>query len=93
MTAIAATNDGFELSQLDLQYRREGDILGARQSGGTSLRMLSLRGGDDAQIIEAAREDAAALLDQDPTLAGQPHLSYLVNMVVDEQQAAFLERG
>ena len=93
LQAVAGTTDGFELSRLDLQNRREGDILGARQSGGTSLRLLSLRGRDDEEIIEHAREDAAALLDADPTLSAHPQLAHLVASLIDDEQAAFLERG
>ncbi len=89
---VAATTDGFELARLDLDTRREGDILGARQSGGTSLRLLSLRGGDE-RLIEQAREDAGALLDVDPSLRTHPELAHLVATLIDETQAAFLERG
>ena len=93
LQAVAATTDGFELSRLDLQNRREGDILGARQSGGTSLRLLSLRGRDDEEIIDHAREDAAALLDADSQLSDHPRLAHLVASLIDDEQAAFLERG
>ena len=98
LRAVAATTDGFELSQLDLLNRREGDILGARQSGGTSLRLLSLRGTrhgkvPDEKIIEHAREDAIALLDDDPGLIRHPELAHLVSALIDDEQAAFLERG
>ena len=98
LRAVAATTDGFELSQLDLLNRREGDILGARQSGGTSLRLLSLRGTRDGKIpdekiIEHAREDAIALLDDDPGLIRHPELAHLVSALIDDEQAAFLERG
>ncbi|MDO5710248.1 MAG: ATP-dependent DNA helicase RecG, partial [Micrococcales bacterium] len=93
-----ATTDGFELSGLDLLNRREGDILGARQSGGSSLRLLSLRGRRDGKIgdetiIEQAREDAIDLLDHDPGLSKHPELAHLVTALIDEEQAAFLERG
>src|SRR5690625_5282389 len=40
LAKIAASHDGFELAQLDLEVRREGDVLGAAQSGGSSLRLL-----------------------------------------------------
>ncbi len=96
--AVAATTDGFELSRLDLINRREGDILGARQSGGTSLRVLSLRGHRDGRIgdetiIEQAREDATMLLAESPDLSSYPELAYVVAALIDEEQAAFLERG
>lgn len=93
LRAVAATSDGFELARLDLTHRREGDILGARQSGGSSLRLLSLRGSGDERIIEQAREDAGHLLAAAPDLAAYPQLAYLVATRIDEEQAAFLERG
>ena len=93
LRAVAATSDGFELARLDLTHRREGDILGARQSGGSSLRLLSLRGSGDERIIEQAREDAGQLLAAAPDLTAYPELAYLVATLIDEEQAAFLERG
>ena len=55
LTAVAGSNDGFELARVDLQQRREGDVLGSLQSGGTtSLRFLSLL--DDADVIADARD-------------------------------------
>ena len=92
LKAVAATTDGFELARLDLETRREGDVLGARQSGGRSqLRLLRIL--RDEAIIEAAREDAFALVAADPTLAGHPALAARVAAAVDEEQAAYLERG
>ena len=89
-----ATTDGFELARRDLQLRREGDVLGARQSGrGSSVRFLRMANPHDAQIIADAREDATALVDADPTLAGHPDLAARVAARLDEEQAAYLERG
>ena len=65
LDAVASTTDGFGLAQLDLEQRREGDVLGAAQSGRRShLRLLSLR--RDAELIADARAEAMALLDTDP---------------------------
>ena len=62
LEAVAATLDGFELSRIDLEQRREGDVLGATQSGTRShLRLLQVL--RDEPLIEAAREDANAILD------------------------------
>ncbi|MEO7070788.1 MAG: ATP-dependent DNA helicase RecG [Nostocoides sp.] len=92
LEAVASTTDGFELARLDLSQRREGDILGSAQSGGrNSLRSLSLL--RDEEIIVAAHDDAFALVAADPTLAGHPDLRAAVVERLDEDQAAFLERG
>ena len=92
LDAVAATTDGFELARLDLEQRREGDVLGARQSGGRSqLEFLSIL--RDERLIEQAREDAFALVADDPELAHHPGLAAAVAARVDEEQAAFLERG
>ncbi|MEO0067289.1 MAG: hypothetical protein RJB63_414 [Actinomycetota bacterium] len=65
--AVAATLDGFELSEIDLELRREGDVLGATQSGGRSSLKL-LRVIQDAKLIQAARKAAEQVLNEDPTL-------------------------
>ncbi|MBW0106353.1 ATP-dependent DNA helicase RecG, partial [Pseudonocardia sp. KRD291] len=71
LDAVAGTTDGFELARLDLELRREGDVLGAMQSGARSgLRLLSLlRHGD---VIAKAQVYAKDLVDRDPTLADHP---------------------
>ncbi|HEY3534090.1 MAG TPA: helicase-related protein, partial [Pedococcus sp.] len=92
LEAVAKTTDGFELARLDLEQRREGDVLGARQSGGRNqlewLRILR-----DEDLIEAARQDAFAIVADDPELEGHPELAAAVAERVDEEKAAFLERG
>jgi ATP-dependent DNA helicase RecG len=94
LDAVASTTDGFELAQRDLQLRREGDVLGARQSGrASSVRFLRMGNPHDAEIIAAAREDAMAVVDVDPTLASHPDLAARVAARLDEEQAAYLERG
>jgi ATP-dependent DNA helicase RecG len=92
LAAVASTTDGFELSELDLLLRREGDVLGSSQSGvRSSLRLLEVsRHGD---VIAAARTAATALVRDDPALAGQPALASAVAAMVDAQQAEFLEKG
>ncbi|XPP25516.1 MAG: ATP-dependent DNA helicase RecG [Leucobacter sp.] len=72
--AVAATVDGFELAEKDLELRREGDILGTAQSGGRSTLRL-LRVAEHGELIARAREVAAALLDQDPELETAPGLA------------------
>jgi ATP-dependent DNA helicase RecG len=94
LDAVAATTDGFELARRDLELRREGDVLGARQSGrASSVRFLRMANRHDAQIIADAREDATAVVDADPTLAEHPDLAARVAARLDEEQAAYLERG
>ena len=72
--AVAATLDGFELSEIDLELRREGDVLGATQSGGRSSLKL-LRVIQDAKLIQAARKTAEQILAGDPTLEKNPLLA------------------
>jgi ATP-dependent DNA helicase RecG len=94
LAEVAATTDGFELARADLLFRREGDVLGARQSGrGNSVRHLRLGRREDEQIIADAREDAFALVADDPALRGHPALAAAVAMRLDDEQAAYLERG
>jgi ATP-dependent DNA helicase RecG len=75
--AVAATLDGFELSEIDLELRREGDVLGATQSGGRSSLKL-LRVIQDAKLIQAARKTAEKVLDADPTLEKNPLLAQVL---------------
>jgi ATP-dependent DNA helicase RecG len=92
LDAVAATNDGFTLARLDLEQRREGDVLGATQSGVKSqLRLLRLLRDED--LILAAREDAFAIVTADPDLEGHPALRDLIASALDDEQAAYLERG
>jgi ATP-dependent DNA helicase RecG len=92
MAAVAATLDGFELARMDLELRREGDILGAAQSGRNSaLRMLSLLRDED--LIAQARTEARELVDDDPSLAGYPGLVSMVSGLVDEERAEYLEKS
>ena len=92
LEAVAATLDGFELAELDLEQRREGDVLGEAQSGRRShLRLLSLR--RDAELIAEARELASDLLDRDPELTAHPALAAAVEALIGEERAEFLEKG
>jgi len=92
LDAVASTTDGFRLSEIDLEQRREGDVLGASQSGRHShLRLLSLL--HDAKLITDARTEAADLIAGDPDLAGHPALAASVAALVDEERAEYLEKG
>ncbi len=71
LAAMERTDDGFELAEFDLSLRREGDILGNRQHGASGLKLVNIV--RDGAVVEAARADAAALLDEDPLLEMPAH--------------------
>ncbi|WP_435190916.1 ATP-dependent DNA helicase RecG [Streptomyces sp. bgisy126] len=90
--AVASTLDGFELSRIDLEQRREGDVLGQAQSGvRSSLRVLTVI--DDEEVIAAAREEATALVLADPDLTTQPGLRTALDALLDKDREEYLEKG
>lgn len=92
LDAVASTTDGFKLSEIDLEQRREGDVLGASQSGKHShLRLLSLL--KDEKLIKEARAEASELVGDDPDLSRYPALAASVAALVDEDRAEYLEKG
>ncbi|MEP6598201.1 MAG: ATP-dependent DNA helicase RecG [Actinomycetota bacterium] len=92
LDAVAATTDGFELARLDVEQRREGDVLGVAQSGRRSqLRLLSLLRDED--LIADARAEAAALIQHDPDLLEHPLLAVQVGELVADDRAAFLDKA
>ncbi len=92
LRAVESTLDGFELAQLDLELRREGDILGAAQSGSRSgLKMLSLLRDED--VIREARVEAQQVVEADPDLVAHPGLAGLVAGLLDEERAEYLEKA
>ena len=70
LNAMQATNDGFELAELDLEQRGPGDFLGTRQSGFAQLRTAQLT---DVRLIEKARREAIRLFEVDPELTKPEH--------------------
>ncbi|MFC5179148.1 ATP-dependent DNA helicase RecG [Nocardioides taihuensis] len=92
LDAVAGSTDGFELSRVDLEQRREGDVLGASQSGYRSS-LQTLRVLRDEETIVAARGAAAALLDRDPELAGAPLLAEAVARMDRSGQSGFMEKS
>ncbi|MEU2349284.1 ATP-dependent DNA helicase RecG [Modestobacter sp. NPDC049651] len=91
LTSVAATTDGFELARLDLETRREGDVLGAAQSGRRSgLRLLSLL--DDEHLIAEAREEATRLVSEGGGLADHPELAAAVAAMALDDRADYLEK-
>ncbi|GAA4676786.1 ATP-dependent DNA helicase RecG [Phytohabitans rumicis] len=92
LDAVASTTDGFRLAEIDLEQRREGDVLGATQSGRRShLRLLSLL--RDTKLIGEARLEAISLIEEDPELERHPALAASVAALVDEERAEYLEKG
>lgn len=92
LAAVASTTDGFELSQLDLELRREGDVLGAVQSGRrSSLRVLEVLRDED--VIARARADADEVIGNDPTLAGYPALRSALARLTAEESTDYLEKA
>ena len=92
LDAVAATQDGFALSRLDLEQRREGDVLGAAQAGRrSSLKLLTLL--RDEELIGQARQEAEELIGADPALASQPALAAAIDMLLDAERAEFLEKA
>ena len=71
LAALERTSDGFELAELDLKLRHEGEALGYRQHGGPSLKVVDLA--QDEELMGWAREDALKIFSQDPSLAEDVH--------------------
>jgi ATP-dependent DNA helicase RecG len=92
LDAVAATTDGFELSRVDLEQRREGDVLGRSQSGFRSS-LQNLRVLRDEKTIVEAREAAIALLADDPDLDRVPELSRRVTELQESRQSEFMEKS
>src|SRR5450432_3328799 len=90
LDAVAATSDGFKLSELDLELRREGTILNTTQHGKSDLKLLSLV--RDRGLIEKAREHAARIVAADPDLVGEPALAAAVD-ALEKKGADFLEKA
>jgi len=91
LKAVASTTDGFELSRLDLEQRREGDVLGSAQSGATShLRLLRVI--RDESLIIKARQVATELIDSDEALVNYSGLLIEVDKLRQEERASYLEK-
>jgi ATP-dependent DNA helicase RecG len=91
VNAVAKTLDGFELSEIDLELRREGDVLGQSQSGGrSSLKLLRVL--HDAKLIQDVRGQVEAILSADPTLEKHPNLAEALARQ-DQDRQAYLAKG
>ena len=92
LNAVAGTLDGFELSRIDLEQRREGDVLGRNQSGTRShLRLLRVL--RDESLIEKARDDAEQLIAQDNELRDYPALRRELAQLQADQAIDYLDKG
>jgi ATP-dependent DNA helicase RecG len=90
LEAVAATTDGFRLARLDLEQRREGDVLGAAQAGRqSSLRLLRLIADEDLIIL--ARDEATKLVANDPDLSKHPAITTAIQDLFGDQ-AEFLDK-
>ena len=92
LNAVAGTLDGFELSRIDLDQRREGDVLGRAQSG-TKSHLRLLRVLRDEDLIEKARSVSLRLIEDDPTLSSFPTLAHEVSLLKAEESSDFLDKG
>lgn len=92
LNAVSGTLDGFELSRIDLDQRREGDVLGRAQSG-TKSHLRLLRVLRDEELIEEARRVAVELVASDPKLETHPALAAQVAILREEERSAFLDKG
>ncbi len=91
LAAVASTNDGFELAALDLEQRKEGDILGRNQSGvHTSLRLVSVL--KDEELLDLARAEADLIVSSDPTLKTHSALERAVAAMVNQDRAEFVKK-
>jgi ATP-dependent DNA helicase RecG len=92
LNAVAGTVDGFELSRIDLEQRREGDVLGASQSG-TQSHLRLLRVLRDEALIEQARDDAESLIATDNDLSDYPSLRAELAQLQRDQAVDYLDKG
>jgi ATP-dependent DNA helicase RecG len=92
LNSVAATLDGFELARIDLEQRKEGDVLGRSQSGGKShLRLLRVL--RDENLIDQAREVAVKILKTDPDLSNLPELNAEVEKLKSDEAARFMDKS
>jgi len=92
LEAVAGTVDGFELSRIDLEQRREGDVLGASQSG-TQSHLRLLRVLRDEKLIEKARTAAQDLIATSLDLTSYPALKKELNAMAHNMAVDYLDKG
>jgi ATP-dependent DNA helicase RecG len=92
LNAVSGTVDGFELSRIDLEQRREGDVLGASQSG-TQSHLRLLRVLRDEGLIEQARDHAESLIATNNDLSDYPLLRRELAQLQRDQAVDYLDKG
>jgi ATP-dependent DNA helicase RecG len=92
LDAVAGTVDGFELSRIDLEQRREGDVLGASQSG-TQSHLRLLRVLRDEGLIEKARTAAQDLIATSLDLTSYPALKKELSAMANDMAVDYLDKG
>jgi ATP-dependent DNA helicase RecG len=92
LTAVASTNDGFELAALDLEQRHEGDVLGREQSGvRSSFKLVSIR--DDEEILTLAHEVANLIVLGDPSLEQHQTLKSAIDAQFNHSRTEFVKKS
>jgi ATP-dependent DNA helicase RecG len=92
LDAVASTSDGFRLSRLDLEQRKEGDVLGAAQAGrASSLKLLQLL--HDEELIAVARQEATQVVESDPPLERHEALAAAMDSILGDQRAQYLDKS
>jgi ATP-dependent DNA helicase RecG len=92
LEAVANTLDGFELARIDLEQRREGDVLGASQSG-TQSHLRLLRVLRDEGLIDLARTHAQELVASDPTFSQYPELTLQLKILASDEAVDYIDKG
>ena len=88
LKAVVASNDGFDLAEVDLELRGEGTIMGERQKGRNDLRLASLR--HDKEWVVKARDAAIELLEADPDLRSHAALVDEIDLMLGDREAEYL---
>jgi ATP-dependent DNA helicase RecG len=91
LQALVGSTDGFELAEIDLDLRGEGQIMGERQKGRNDLKLASLR--RDRETVAEARRAAIEVVDADPMLEAHPGLATELRLFLDGDDAEFLLKG
>ena len=89
--ALVASNDGFELAEVDLELRGEGTLMSTAQKGRSDLKLASLR--RDRELVALARDAAFEIVDRDPTLADHPELADELELLFTERDESFLTKS
>ena len=91
LSALASTNDGFELAERDLELRGEGTLFDERQSGRSDLKLASLA--RDLTWVQAARDAAAELIGSDGALDDHPGLADEIDWFASRRDSDYLQRS